>query len=424
MNKEELKISANGVRIYSYKNPALHSFHISLFVKSGCMYEAEDECGITHFFEHISIRNVNRIFGMKLYSMLDKHGLEFNASTFSEMVQFFVSGASENFLTGAEIISEVLSPIALSKAEIDAERRRIKAEIRESDDKSSLATFTSNIVFSGTSLANSIVGTNKAVDKINRSRLESLRKRILTRDNIFFYVTGNFTDADIEALSALVDKKEIFEGEGNLNVAPVPSGFGGRSCRVFVKNSDYTMVRFTFDIDMSEVSVPECDLIYDILLSGYNSRLFIEMSENRGIFYDVNGATERYSNIGTLYFSYELKDKDIYDAVALTVDILNSLKNADEAELESMKAGYVDNAYMLYDDARELNFTFAYDNHVMNQGYADIEERKRAYAAVTPEALRHVAERMFRASALTLTVKGNKKRIDTQRLEEIIRRLR
>lgn len=423
MSKEVLKVTGNGVRIYSYKNPSLHSFHISLFVKSGCMYEADSECGITHFFEHISIRNVNRIFDMQLYSMLDRYGLEFNASTFSEMVQFFVTGATPNFRYGAKIISEALSSIVLDKAEIDAERRRIKAEIRESDDKSSLASFTSKIVFEGTPLANSIVGTNRAVDGINRKGLEALRKKILTSDNIFFYVTGNFSDADIDALASLVESKKIFEGEGNNNIAPVPKSFGHRPCKVFVKNSDYTMVRFTFDIDMRRVSVPECDLIYDMLLSGYNSKLFIEMSEKRGIFYDTNGATERYSNIGTMYFSYELKDKDIYDAVSITVDILNSLKNASASECECMKAGYVDNAYMLYDDARELNFTFAYDNHVMNQGYSDIEERKRAYEAVTPEALRRVASEIFRASALTLTVKGNKKRIDTIKLEEIIRRL-
>ena len=422
MNREELKCTDNGIKIYSYKNPSLHSFHIALFVKSGCMYEADEECGITHFFEHASIRNVNRIFDMKLYSTLDRYGLEFNASTFSEMVQFYVTGASKNFEQGAKIISEVLSPIKLEKSEIDAERRRIKAELRESDDKNSLSSFTGKIVFEQTPLANSILGTNRALDRINAKSLEALRKRILTKDNVFFYVTGSFTDSDLQSLASLISEKNIFDGASNNNVAPVPKSFGRRPCSVFVKNSDYTAVRFTFDIDMTRVSVPECDLIYDMLLSGYNSKLFVEMSEKRGIFYDTSGATERYLNIGTMYFSYELKDKDIYDAVALTVDILNSFKEQ-SSECELMKAGYVDNAYMLYDDARELNFTFAYDNHVMNQAYADIEERKRAYDAITGDDIRRVAREIFRATNLTLTVKGNKKRIDTDKLEDIIRGL-
>ena len=86
-----------------------------------------------------------------------------------------------------------------------------------------------------------------------------------------------------------------------------------------------------------------------------------------------------------------------------------------------MQAGYVDNAYMLYDDSRELNFTFAYDNHVMELGYGSLEDRRRAYAAVTAEDLMRAAKEIFRKENLILTVKGNKKRIDTARLKEILK---
>ena len=88
-----------------------------------------------------------------------------------------------------------------------------------------------------------------------------------------------------------------------------------------------------------------------------------------------------------------------------------------------MKAGYVDNAYMLYDDPRELNFTFAYDNHILNAGYTCLDERIERYRSITPERLREVAAEVFRAENLTLTVKGNKKKIDTSALTKLICRL-
>ena len=37
--RENKRITKNGVAVYSYANPSLHSFQISLFVKAGCMYE-------------------------------------------------------------------------------------------------------------------------------------------------------------------------------------------------------------------------------------------------------------------------------------------------------------------------------------------------------------------------------------------------
>ena len=183
------------------------------------------------------------------------------------------------------------------------------------------------------------------------------------------------------------------------------------------------MIRFTFDIDMTKVKSQVLDLIYDMLLSGYNSPFFIEMSEERGLFYDISGATERYRNIGTLHFTYEVKERDMYDAATLSVKILNDFKEKLFPEDECMKGSYTDNAYMLYDDARELGFTFAYDNHVMRENYASIEERRMAYRSISPSDIRDAAREIFKTENLTVTVKGNKKKTDVARLKNIISNL-
>lgn len=421
MFREQKRITKNGVVIYDYKNPGVHGFYISLFVRAGSM--TEPHSGITHFLEHASIRNVNCMMEGGLYSLLDRRGIEFNASTFSEMVQFYISGATENFDLSAEIIARLLSPIILSPSEISTERDRIKAEIRESDDKTSLSTFSNNIVYEGTSLAALITGSIGSVNKINRDRLEDYRRSVMTRENIFFYVTGNYTDANLDRLASEIEKYTLSEGEMKDNIAPVCHGFGKRERSVHLKNADFTMLRFSFDVDMSRVSVAETDLLYDMLLCGYNSRFFIEMSERRGLFYDINGSCERYKNIGSLVFSYEVRGGSVYDAVETTVELLREYKQTPPTEEEMMKAGYVTNAGLLYDNPRELNFTFAYDNHVMDEGYRDIYERAARYERVTPERLREVAEILFTKENLTLAIKGNKKKIDTERLEEILRKL-
>ena len=184
--KEERYLAKNGISVYAHKNPGVHGFSLSLFLRAGSMYEEEGERGITHFLEHVMVRNVNKIKSYGLYSLLDRYSLEFNASTYSEMVQFYVLGATENFSLAGEVIASLFEPIILSASEIDTERRRIKAEIREADDKNSLAGFTSGIVFENTSLGTSILGTNKSVDKITKSRLEEYRKRILRVKTSFF----------------------------------------------------------------------------------------------------------------------------------------------------------------------------------------------------------------------------------------------
>ena len=424
---EERMTAKNGIEIYSYKNPALHGFSISLFLRAGLMYEREQEQGITHFLEHVLIRNINKQKGGKLYATLDKHGVEFNAATYSEMVQFYTHGASANFSVGADVIASFFNPIILNASEIATERKRIKAEIRESDEKNSMASFSAAQVYADTSLAGSITGTNKSVDRITLTKLEEYRKRVFIKENLFIYVTGSFDDSDLSHLCDIVGSIELCEARTesdiHTNIAPVSRYFGNRDAMISVKNADYTSLRFTFDMDMASVDDNAADILYDMLLSGYSSPFFIEMSEERGLFYDTSGAVEKFKNVGNFYFGYEVKERDVYDAAAITVDILNDYAKNLRHPSEIIKAGYVDNALLLYDDMREFNFTMAYDNHIMDAGYKTLEDRIAAYRALTPERIRDTARALFRPENLTLTIKGSKKRIDIDRLKKIVNKL-
>ena len=417
---EQKRIAENGIPVYSIPNDASHGFYISMFLKSGTMYEGEGECGITHFLEHALIRNVNCIMDGELYSLLDKCGMEFNASTYNEMVQFYVSGNSNNFRIGADIISLLLSPIRLSGEELEAERNRIKAEIREADDKSSLAYFSSLEVWGSTTLARPITGTLTDVSRIGVKRLEEYRKRVFDKDNIFFYVTGNVGNDNLSYLLERIGASSIENGTAHENIAPVPQDFGNRKPEVRVKNADFTKIRYTFDVDMSRVSSAELDLLYDLVLGGYSSDFFIELSEKRGLFYDLGGTVERYKNVGVFYFSYELKAAKLYEAAEKTMELLRGYTERVLDADRCMRAGYVDNAYMLYDDSRELNFTFGYDNHVLELGYSGIEDRRRAYAGITPERIREVAREVFKPQNLTVTLKCNRKKTDVSRLNKIL----
>ena len=421
MYKEQSLVTKNGVTIYHYKNPNINSFYISLYLRAGSIFE--EHSGITHFLEHAAIRNVGALMDGNLYSILDKYGIEFNATTYYEMVQFYVSGVKENFSIASEIIARVLSPIILSSSEISTERDRIKAEIRESDDRTSLSTFSNNIVHEGTNLANLITGTLGSVEKINGKRLEEYRKSVMTTGNIFFYLTGNFTDDDVCKLASEIEKYNVEKGEKTENIAPVCAKFGKREPKVYIKNADFTMIRFCFDVDMSKVSLAENDILYDMLFSGYNSLFFIEMSERRGLFYDISGYSEKYKNIGELSFSFEVRGGMLYEAVETAIDLLSRFKSSTPDESAMMKASYVTNSPLLYDNASELNFAFAYDNHIMNEDYGSVEDRARRYAEITPARIREVASVIFRPENLTLTLKGNKKKIDISKLEEMIKKL-
>lgn len=415
--------SKNGVPVYLYENVASHGFFLSLFVRAGSIYETEEHSGITHFFEHIAIRNLHKKSGGTLYGELDRLGLEFNASTYNDCIQFYVSGAKEHFATGARILADLCDPLVLTRAEIDTERRRIKAEIREGDEKNTLGAFTASALYEDSTLRLPIVGRLPSVDRIGTAALESFRRSHFTPDGMFFYATGSVGDADVARLCSLIEGKDLLPAAVFDAWPTRPAAFGKRECAVLVKPADYTVLRFNFDLDFSRMSAPEADLLYDMLLSGYDSRFFIEMSEKRGLFYDVGGSVERGGDVGLFQFSFEVQEKNIEEAVRLVVSILEGVKTSDCKKAEDMRSAYVDNAGLLFDDIREFGFTFAYEAHVLGLGYRCLEDRVRAYRDVRGDRIRALARQVFTPGNLTLTVKGNRKRIDTEKIRAVLRTL-
>ena len=420
MEKQNVRVLKNGIKILSYKSPDIHSAHISLFVRAGCMYERAGENGITHFLEHLLYRNVNILMGGGLYSTLDKLSIELSAATYNEMMQFNASGEYRGFCDMADIISRLFSPLALNKSEFLAEQARVKAEIRESDDRAALATFVGAIVNEGTPLAGTILGTPGSISSLSLKKMEAYRREIFTAENVFLYVSGNFGDGELDYLCSLIEKFEPSYGEAHKNIAPVSEKFGKRELKPHIKNADFTMVRFNFDMDMSRLYPGEDDLLYDVLLGGNNSRFYIELSEKRGVFYDVSGSVEKYKNVGSFSFTYEVRAGSLYEAIRLSLAILSDMKRRILPEDECMKHGYVYGGELLLDDPRELGYTFAYDTEMMGYPYGDTKERSEMYKRITPERLREAASVIFNAENMVLGIKGAKRKIDTERIKAII----
>lgn len=417
---EQTRITENGIVIYSYPNIHLHSFCVALYVKMGCLYEKEEENGITHLLEHLAFRNVDGLMNGELYHTLDRCGLSFNASTYKEFVQFIITGATQHFDVAVDIITKVLAPLHLTKDRIDLEKQRIKAEIREKGYEKSLDCFTDQIVWKGTGLTRDIAGKIGLLNKMGREKLGKAHKKMFSRNNMFFYLTGNVTERQIDYLEAALTPYFIEETEPpHDNEAPVPEGFFHRDGIVELKNNDYCIVRFSFDVDMKRYTNAEIDLLYDILFSGDSCVVYQELSEKSGLIYSFDARFEQYKNVGNLYFSYEVRHNALMESVEIILKKLHELKEAIVEKLSYVIAPYVDNAYIMFDDVDDFNWSFAYENHILDCGYGSIEDRKQAYASVTADRLKEIAEEILRRENLVITLKGQKKKIDVEQIRSL-----
>ena len=195
--------TAHGVPVYVLPSPHLHSFALSLYVRGGALYETAEKCGISHFIEHLVFRSINRYMDGALYKTLDRLGLSVEGVTYREFLQFTVTGSPAHFQTAAKILSLALAPLKLTAEDIATERARIKAEIREEGERTSLDFFTDRILYGeGHPLARFITGTAGSLNRFTAASLVKEKEALFSRENLFFYLSGSFPEGAVDHLLA------------------------------------------------------------------------------------------------------------------------------------------------------------------------------------------------------------------------------
>lgn len=421
---EQQLLTKNNVPVYFYTNPNLHSFCLCLYVKAGLVYESNETNGITHLWEHMIFRNINHLMNHTLYQRLDQLGLSFEGYTYREFVQFKITGAVRHFPEAIDIFMKVLEPMQLPSPDFQVEKKRIKAEIREDDDKSTLDYFTGRIIWQGTALENTIAGTPKVIDKIGIKALQNAHRNFLSANNLFVYVTGCVDEFHIRQLADRLESVSFFTtAEERNNLAPVPAEFFHRNCQVAVKNCSYTYIRFSFDIQVSRYTQAELDLLYGLLFEGDSCKILKELSDETGYIYSYDARLEKYNNIGCLYFLYEVQLCNLIDSIKRVVHILKDLKNGSCDTLVYVKAPDIDNADFMLDNDEDLNWNMAYECHIMNSRFRSVGERKQMYAEVTPERITEIAKEIFKPDNLVVTLKGSSKRINIDEIRLLMQSL-
>lgn len=414
-------ITENGVDIYSYKQEHLHKFCIRFYIKSGMLYEKQN--GTSHLLEHCIVRNLNIIYDYKFYKLLDRKGLQFDAVTYDEFIMFSVCGAVRHFDDAAEIISGIFNNLELKKDDFNLEKKRIKREIAENNDKASLTFFSDKTVWNGTPLTGIITGTVKSINAISLKALKEEHEKALSSGNVFAYVTGSFEDNGVKKLASLIEKYQLlnFSGQKRDNRSAIPEGFLNRERDIKVKEQNYCSVKLSFDFDKSKYSIPELYLLYDILFSGDSCKFFIELSDKTGFVYSYDSDIRQFCNIGVISTEFEVESSKLYDSIDIAIRCFSNLKYDDlSLDIELASASYVDNCDIMLDDCEGLNWAMAYETHIMDETYMSVEQRKEAFERVTADRIKAIASEIFLRKNLVISVKGKSKTIECDIIEDIL----
>lgn len=410
------QLLSNGIHLVDQRNSLYHSFCIGVYLWAGSMYEDEKQNGITHLFEHCVFRNIKSQFP-DFYDLLSRHGLDFNARTYREFLQFEISGIPSGASFALDILSGIFMPLKISRQDYITEIGRIKAEIREDDEGSSVKKLLNDRVWEGTSLVNSVTGRCSGLNRISRKQVEEYRRSIFFPGNVLVCLTGNLPEACMDAVKQLLSRVPLSDPQPlRSNLAPVPSAFGRRPPEVYTANSPYCSMALGFDIDNAKCPVGVRDLIYITLFTGDNALFFRRLSEDKPLVYSYDAIMEQYRNISNIQVSFEINPKDILNVLREIRLLLEDLRQG-RFDFEVNLQKQLTQWQIQQDYVCDFNWAVAYDNYILGEEPVLTDRALLGrYENINRENIVRSAKEIFRKSNMTLAIRGPKSKLHKEEI--------
>lgn len=422
--REVIRTASNGIKISFAKNEALHSFCIGAYIRAGSMFETVRDNGISHLYEHAVFRNLKRLYGGKLYSLLSRSGLVLDGDTYKEFMSFTIHGAADGIDFAVDIVSKLFLPLEIDEDEFEAEKNRIYCEINEDDEKGTLGWLHGRRCWGGAFPAGGIAGRRSNIERITVKKLDAFRRSVICPGNLLFCVTGNVDEEHerklIEAVGGVPAGPAAAKRE---NVVPLKPGFVFGSPDIVLKDSDWYHLMLSFGFDSREIPTNIRELLYSALYDLDDAAFYQELSENDPSAYSYNGTLEQYDNIGCFRLSYETFENLLPKSLEAVVRAIDRIKRGD-FDLELNKRKLAVQFTLSLDDPEGLNFDIAYYEHILENSPADwTKPALGRYEKVTMEEMTSAAKRIFTRKNLVFTMRGDRRRVDKAELEAVLSRL-
>jgi zinc protease len=396
----------NAWLVEDHKNPLIT---MQFMVRSGSSIDPKTKTGLAYLVSGLLDEGAGDLDSKSFQAALEKDSiaLSFNArmDSFSGTLSTLTETKEEAFLLLALAIKEPRfdpEPTLRVKSQIAASLRASKENPNNIAGK-----LWWQLAFPSHAYGRPKKGTPETLASITREDMKDYVNKNLIKDNISISVVGDITTGE---LSAVLD--DIF---GDL-----PSSSSRNELRdTRVKNSGETVV-VERDIPQSVVifghdGIKRDDadwyaatILFEILAGGFGSRLTEEIREKRGLTYGVAAYPLPLDKAGVIVGSVSTVNGRVAESIRLIRDIWRRFGEEGPTieEIQNAK-DYINGSFSLrFTNSKTIvGVLNALQRFDLGKNY--IEERPNLIAKVTPEDLKRVAKRIFKAESLTFVIVGN-----------------
>ena len=408
-------VSAGGIPVVVSEMAQVESVCVGLWFPVGSRHEALRLSGALHFIEHLFFKGTKRRNARQISEAVEGVGGYLNAFTSEEMTCYHAAAPASRVGLLFDVLLDMVENSLFAADEVERERGVILEEIKMYDDQPAqlVQERLNALLWPGNALGRPITGTRASVTRLSRADLVACRERYCSPSRMTVTVAGRTTLPEVLALLG----KRKGGGAGSRFTVPKGSLFDARKAKgkakapcvsALHKGIEQTHIALGYrGGSRHDPSRYAAKLLSVILGENMSSRLFQRIRERHGLAYSIASQISYYHDTGSFSVLAGVENEKAERAMRLVLQTLAEIvaKAPSAPELRRAKDYVIGQTYMGLESTSN-QMMWAGEGMI---GYGKVlspREVETRIAAVTPEEVRQVAAKFFRAENLALASVG------------------
>ena len=396
----------DGPRVISARLPGTRALSVAAYVLAGSRLESRERSGVAHFMEHLTFKGTKAYPTTRAVSeAVEGIGGTCNAATDRESTVYWVRLPVREAERAVGMLGELILRPLLRGDDIGRERDIIVEEIRSYRDDPGQYIFNvfDEAFFGDSPLGWEIAGDEETVRGLPEDVIRDFWSATYRPANAVVAAAGDVEHA------AVVDLVANAFGQGNGPVPgflPAPNLPNGQRYRLV--NRPGAQAHLCVGVPALARDDPETwtlELLNTVLGDGASSRLFLQVREEAGLAYDVHSFQTDYADCGVLGVYAGVDPNDLGAALRAILTELARLRDepVPRDELDKAKAYCRGRLELRLEESRHLASWLGVQE-ALHDRVLTLEDALAELAAVTPERMQALAQRLIRTDALALAV--------------------
>ena len=405
----QISALANGLRVVTTPVPTAQSVSVNVFVGIGSSGEQRRTNGLSHYMEHMLFKGTERrADAIIIAEAIEGAGGVLNAYTSKELTCYWNQVPFDKLALAMDVLADMYRNAVLAQVEVDRERTVVQQEIRRAFDQPGAwaSELLSHATFGDQPIGWPIAGTIETVEAMQRDDFTRHVATYYVPSNTVLSVAGNTTHDEVLRLA-----EELF-GDLAAATAPAPPTAVAKFApeRVVVEKREIAQCNMGIALHALARKDPDrypLMVLNTILGRGMSSRLFKEVRERRGLAYSVGSGVGRYNDVGTMSISAGVTLEHLEEATQVIRNEVFRMRDEAAGPDEITKArDFSTGNFRLGLESTMALAQRAGESLLMTGEIEPIESVVDSIAAVTPNDVQRVAQRLFKPGGFSMAVVG------------------